>query len=54
MKTEGTQLVEAFVTLVILCFCARCFMRIYDLRTGAKQESNGAQGLQRWWWRWKQ
>jgi hypothetical protein len=54
VKTEGTQLVKAFATLVILCFCARCFTRIYDLRTGAKQESNGAQRLQQWWQRQKQ
>jgi hypothetical protein len=40
--------------LVILFFCARCFMRIYDLRTGAMQEIRGAQRLQQWWQRRKQ
>jgi hypothetical protein len=54
VKTEGTQLVEAFVPLVILCFCARFFTRIYDLRTVAEQEIKEAQRLQQWWRRWKQ
>jgi hypothetical protein len=49
MKIEGTQLVAAFIPLVILCFCAWYFTRIYDLRMGAKQESKGAQRLQQWW-----
>jgi hypothetical protein len=50
MKTEGTQLVAAFAVfpLPILFFCARCFTRIYDLRTGAMQEIRGAQRLQQW------
>jgi hypothetical protein len=34
--------------LVILFFCARCFMRIYDSHTGALQEIRGAQRLQQW------
>jgi hypothetical protein len=54
VKTEGTQLVTVFIPLVILCFCARCFTRIYDLRTGDMQEIKGAQRLQQWRQRWKQ
>jgi hypothetical protein len=34
--------------LPILFFCARCFMRIYDLRMGAMQEIRGVQRLQQW------
>jgi hypothetical protein len=40
--------------LVILFFCARCFTRIYDLRTGAMEEIRGAQRLQQWRRRQKQ
>jgi hypothetical protein len=51
VKAEGTQLVAAFVVfpLAILFFAAKCFTRIYDLRSGAMQENSRMQRLQQWW-----
>jgi hypothetical protein len=46
VRVEGTQLVAEFtLPLVILFFFVKCFTRIHDLRSGARQENSRAQRL---------
>jgi hypothetical protein len=47
LKAEGTQLIAEFVALplAILFFFAKCFTRIHNLRSGARQENSREQRL---------